>query len=108
VTWVPIGMHPLRQAMRQRKLGGYDVPEIDYGIRNLYQEMLEGGFTSVTVTPLDLFGYRLVCENPGTGRWWFFRGLNLISKVIPPGWMPLKFRERHAYALASVGRVAMR
>jgi hypothetical protein len=102
VSVVPNGMHPWRRVMRENKLGGYNIPEIDYGLTSLRAEILEAGFATARVIPLDLFGYRLVCAPPRSWTWRVFRGLNLLFKVLPNRWLSLAFRERHAYLLASV------
>jgi SAM-dependent methyltransferase len=108
VNCVPNGMHPWRRAMRENKLGGYNIPEIDYGMASLRAEMLEAGFATARVIPRDLFGYRLVCAPPRSLTWVFFRGLNLLFKIFPQRRLPLAFRERHAYILAVVARKAKR
>ena len=97
---VPNGMHPWRSAMRENKLGGYNIPEIDYGLTSLRDEMLEAGFAGARAVPLDLFGYRLVCAPPRSWSRRFFRELNLFFKIFPSYLLSLDFRERHAYLLA--------
>ena len=102
VNVVPNGMHSWRRATRENKLGGYNIPEIDYGLASLRAEMLEAGYATARVIPLDLFGYRLVCAPRRNLTWTFFRGLNLLFKIVPQRWLSLAFCERHAYLLASV------
>ncbi len=104
VNYVPNGMHPLRQMMREKKLGGYAIPEIDYGIKSLAEDMLEAGFVQPRVVLYDLFGYRLVLTPRDSLSWLAFRGLNLFFKLMPDLLLPLSFRERHAYILAIVAR----
>lgn len=102
VNFVPNGMQPLRQEMRERKLGGYNIPEIDYSIQSLGQDMQDAGFSNPRVVPLDLFAYRLVLTPPRTLAWWFYRLLNLLLKVLPQQSLSRGFCERHAYILAVV------
>ncbi len=106
VNCVPNGMQPLRRAMREKKLGGYNIPEIDYKVKTLGEEMLEAGFAEAEVVCLDLFGYRLVLTSRSSLTWALFRVLNLFFKVLPRRFLPLGFQERHAYILASVARKA--
>ena len=102
ISCVPNGQHPLRQKMREENLGGYNIPEIDYSIATLNQDMLEAGFVNVRVVPLDLFAYRLVLTPRQTLTWWLYRTLNLFFKLVPHRLLPINFRERLAYILVSV------
>lgn len=102
ISCVPNGRHPLRQLMREKKLGGYNIPEIDYSVETMCQDMRDAGFVNPRVVPWEPFGYRLVLTPPRTATWKSYRALNLLFKVIPQNLLPLSFRERHAYILSSV------
>jgi SAM-dependent methyltransferase len=104
VNCVPNGMQPFRQLMRSGKLGGYNIPEIDYDSARLKEDMREAGFERTRVVPLDLFGYRLVLTPRSSSSWYVFRALNLFFKLIPDRFLSLRFRERHAYVLSGVAR----
>lgn len=102
VNFVPNGMQPLRQEMRERKLGGYNIPEIDYSIQSLGQDMHDAGWINPRVLPLDLFAYRLVLPTSSMLERPFYRTLNLLFKILPQRFLSPAFGERHAYLLASV------
>ena len=59
ITGVPNGKHPYRRRFKQEKLGGYDVPEIDYDEKKLIKEFRMGEVNSVKIEGFNVFGYWL-------------------------------------------------
>jgi SAM-dependent methyltransferase len=103
ISYVPNGCHPLRDKMKQMKLGGYNIPEINYDRHLLEQEFKEIGATRITVLPHNLFIYLLLEKNNIL--------LNLLKKVfylgmqiVPLNFFPEDFCYRHAGSLIGIAR----
>jgi SAM-dependent methyltransferase len=96
---VPSGMHPLRRRQREQKLGGYDIPEIDYSDRLLEEELHAVGAGDVQIFPWNLFGYGSL-HGGLEGKVW--RAIQTAARGAPVSQRSWKFR--HAYSLIGVGR----
>jgi len=81
ISVVPSGMHPLRQRMRDERLFGYDVPEIDYTAETARREMLEAGASDAFVYPHNLFGY-LLWEGKGINKY-LRRSAHALAQMLP-------------------------
>ncbi len=57
ISLVPNGIQPLRGKMKENKLGGYNIPEVDYDAESLSSEMNTVEEGQVLVVPHDIFGY---------------------------------------------------
>jgi len=102
ITGVPNGVHPKRQAIKAKGLGGYKIPEIDYSVEKLRKELELAGFSKTDVIPWNLFGYLLPCCKNPISR--FFALMMGIFRVVPSALVPMKFRERHAYFLIAISQ----
>lgn len=96
VSAVPNGCHVLRREQREKGLGGYNIPEIDYTPEMIIHEMEQAGGCKVKVLPHDLFGYLKVKD----GSAWQLRTnriLYLLGQIPLPKLFPFRFVKRHAY-----------
>ncbi len=107
VSVVPSGVHPFRGRLKRERLGGYDIPEIDYSPAELIAEAESCGGREIAVFGHDLLGYLNVLPG-GRMRKLFFRGVYLVFQLIPSGLLKRSFRERHAYSLVCVARKVAR
>jgi SAM-dependent methyltransferase len=57
VTGIPNGKQPYRKRFKNEKLGGYDVPEIDYDCKSLISEFKHCSVRSIRVEGFNVFGY---------------------------------------------------
>lgn len=103
VSAVPNGEHVFRQEQRTLGLGGYIIPEIDYTVELLKEEMVRCGASSVNVLTHDLMGYRKIQQAQRLHK--------IIDLVIYFIWqiplcqaLPLTYRRRHAYWLIAIGK----
>ena len=104
VVYVPSGTHSRRALMREKKLGGYNIPEIDYTVKSMTDDLLESGFRNIKVYPVHLYSYLL---DTYTSR-------STMSKVCAISMYILfnkclyrllseNFKEKHAYTLIGIG-----
>lgn len=104
VCYVPSGVHVRRVLMREKKLGGYNIPEVDYSPQSLKEEMEEAGFKNVKVYPIQLFGYLLHIPPPqGFTKiccYLLYYIANYFYKILPDG-----FRIKHGYNLLAIGEI---
>lgn len=103
VAVVPSGVHPCRRRFKEEKLGGYDIPEIDYSPAALRAEAEKCGGSEVAVLPHNIMGY-LEALPAGPLRRRARRAVYLLFQLIPPGWLGRSFRERHAYSFICIAR----
>jgi SAM-dependent methyltransferase len=103
VSMVPNGSHPLREKMRRLKLGGYNIPEIDYNQHLMEREFNALGAKQVKILPHNLFVYLLI----GKKLLWidflhklFYFGAQVVPEVI----LPLDFCFHHAGSLIGIAR----
>jgi SAM-dependent methyltransferase len=103
VSFVPNGGHILRAQQRDRGLGGYIIPEIDYSVRLLRAEMIDCGAISVQVLPHDLFGYLKLRNQHGLRK--AYSGCLYYLMQLPMfQLLPMRFLEKHAYSLIAIAR----
>jgi SAM-dependent methyltransferase len=107
VSIVPSGFHPFREELRQRRLGGYDIPEIDYTPEMIRHEFERVGGADISILPNNLFGYLLTdTAYPAALR--ILRKLFFyIVQVVPASLMPRGFALRHAYSFIGIARKSL-
>lgn len=96
VSAVPNGCHVIRREQRERGLGGYRIPEIDYSKTQIEAEMRKCGAAVVKVLPHDLFGYLRIRDTRGIGK----LADDFRYYLFQAPWfqlMPASFLSRHAY-----------
>lgn len=104
VSIVPSGTHPLRQKMKQLKLGGYHIPEIDY-VPELMQGELRGiGGADARVLPHNIFGYFSIDPSTGPLMRLVHKIIFYFFQVMPFGWLPKGFAYRHSATLIGLAR----
>ena len=96
VSSVPNGCHLMRQEQRNKGLGGYNIPEIDYSGELIEKEMKNCGAVFVKVLPHDLFGY-LKIKNARGLKSPFYKLLYLFFQCPLFYLLPKSFLEKHAY-----------
>ncbi|MBF0280935.1 MAG: class I SAM-dependent methyltransferase, partial [SAR324 cluster bacterium] len=72
VSVVPCGQHFMREMMRNQRLGGYNIPEIDYSCSFHHEEFNQINLTSISTIPHNYFSFLSAHPFP------------LISKVLHP------------------------
>lgn len=103
VSIVPSGAHPLRAKMKDLKLGGYGIPEVDYSPSSIQKEFEKCGAKDVRVLPHNIFGYLLIDNSTGIKKilqklfFYFFQ-------LIPILFLPKNFAVRHAGTLIGIAR----
>lgn len=101
VSIVPAGFHPYRAEQRQRKWGGYDIPEVDYSPDMLASEMKRAGLGRVCVIPHNVAGYLLA--RPAEGWWQLVNRLGYLALQGLTPVLPESFKWRHAYSYVAIG-----
>jgi 2-polyprenyl-3-methyl-5-hydroxy-6-metoxy-1,4-benzoquinol methylase len=102
VNFVPNGEHLFRKKQKALQLGGYDIPEIDYSVESLKEEMLSCGASYAHVLPHDLMGSLKIREEKGFKKllnW----GLYIIWQTSFLQKLPMYFQRRHAFSLIGIG-----
>ncbi|RJQ43495.1 MAG: class I SAM-dependent methyltransferase [Nitrospiraceae bacterium] len=99
VSVVPNGKHPFRKKMKELHLGGYNIPEIDYNSRLMFDEMHQCGFKEITVLPHNLFSYLLMESHSLPRKFWYY-----MWQTIPTSILPQKFAFRHAGTLICIAQ----
>jgi SAM-dependent methyltransferase len=103
ISYVPNGSHPLRDKMKRMKLGGYNIPEIDYNQHLMGEEFRAIGAKEITVLPHNLFVYLLLEKNNlliDSLKKLIYLGM----QVVPWSFFPQDFCHRHAGSLIGIGR----
>ena len=103
VSIVPSGVHPLRQKMRQLKLGGYDIPEIDYDAFLIEKEFKQCGAKEMKIFPHNILGYFLI-DNKNLIISTFKRLVYYFFQIMPPFAMPPGFASKHASTLIGIAK----
>lgn len=80
---VPNGIHPLREKMKTEKLGGYNIPEIDYSPELMIEEMESVGARNTKIFPNNLFGYLLIEQDVPLLRKIFNKSIYYASQLMP-------------------------
>jgi SAM-dependent methyltransferase len=99
---VPNGIHPFRARQRAEKLGGYDVPEIDYDEQVATAEILKVGAINPVVFPANLFGYLTMKPTRNRVSSLANRTAFYAAQLIPPVRSRLTFK--HAGSLIITGK----
>lgn len=102
VSVVPSGVHPLREKMKTKKLGGYSIPEIDYSPELMIQEMKEVGAEDIKVLPHNLFGYLLIDNKVSFLTRIFNKSFYLFLQLLPEFMTRRAFK--HSFSLICIGR----
>lgn len=98
VSIVPSGAHPWRSAMKAQRLGGYDIPEIDYTRQRMEQEFADCGARNILILPHNIFSYRRMRPSLfNTALYYFFQ-------LIPEFFLPSSFLFRHAGTIVGIAR----
>lgn len=103
ISIVPAGTHPIRRKMKEKCLGGYGIPEIDYTPEFMENEMRQCGGKNISVLSHNIMGYRLIDDKKGISR-----TINLflyyIFQIIPVVFLPKSFAERHAMTFIGIAQ----
>lgn len=103
VSIVPAGTHPIRQKMKEKRLGGYGISEIDYTLELIENEMRQCGGKNILALSHNIMGYRLIDDKKG-----FLRLIDLflyyIFQIIPISFLPKSFAYRHAMTLIGIAQ----
>lgn len=103
ISIVPSGMHPIRQKMKEEKLGGYGIPEVDYTPEIMENEMRRCGGKDILVLPHNIMGYRAIDDKKGV-LILIDLFLYYIFQIIPAGFLPKWFAYRHAMTLIGIAK----
>jgi SAM-dependent methyltransferase len=103
VSYVPNGSHPLRRKMKRLKLGGYNIPEIDYNQHLMAEEFKAIGAQQVIILPHNLFLY-LIIEPHNLFIDSLRKLVYLGMQVAPWAFFPRDFAYRHAGSLIGIAR----
>lgn len=104
ISIVPSGVHLLRERMRRERLGGYDIPEIDYSPEIIRAEFEFSGAKNISVIPHNLFGY-LTIDNHYPGVEKFFRkSFYYLFQLLPKKLFTDKFLFRHSTTLIGIAQ----
>lgn len=101
---VPNGSHFWREHIRQHKLCGYDIPEIDYSVKLHEREFLEIGLQNIIALPWNYFGF---LEGTVEGKLqklmakMCFLSSNAVLPIVP---LPRTFKEKFAHGLLVMGQ----
>ena len=104
VSVVPCGQHIMRKLVREKGLGGYNVPEIDYSCSLHKTEFEHISLKSIRTIPHNYFSF--LAAHPSffvskIMRPIFFILGNLILPYIP---LPDNLKEKYAQSLIVIGR----
>jgi 2-polyprenyl-3-methyl-5-hydroxy-6-metoxy-1,4-benzoquinol methylase len=87
ISVVPSGVHRLRQLMKDKKLGGYNIPEIDYSEELMKKEFQQVGLSDIIILTHNFFGYFLFFNNPIAKLFYLFSQVvdynYFLSKLFP-------------------------
>lgn len=98
VSVIPSGKHPYREIQRSQKLGGYNIPEIDYTTELLEAEMFDCGAKEVIVLPHNIMGYLNL--KPTIVK----KGIYYLFQVLPQNLFKKSFLQKHAFSYITIGR----
>lgn len=104
ISIVPSGVHLLRERMRKERLGGYDIPEIDYSPEIISFEFKASGAKNISVIPHNLFNY-LIMDNDYPRMEKFFRkAFYYLFQFLPKILFTEKFLFRHSTTLVGIAQ----
>jgi SAM-dependent methyltransferase len=103
ISYVPNGSHPLRNKMRSMKLGGYNIPEIDYDQHLMEAEFKAIGAKDIIILPHNLCVY-LLMEKKNFWSDWLKKLVYLGMQIVPGAVLPRDFGYQHAGSLIGLGR----
>ncbi len=106
ISIVPSGVHPLREKMKKLKLGGYDIPEIDYNPFLMKKEFEQCGAKEVKILPHNILGYFLI-DNKNFIINTFERIIYYFFQIIPSSVMPFNFSLKHASTLIGIAKKSL-
>ncbi|MFH1066824.1 MAG: class I SAM-dependent methyltransferase [bacterium] len=103
VSVVPCGAHFMRKLIREKKLGGYNVPEMDYDCRLHREEFLQAGLTRVRCIPHNYFAFLHMHPHPFVSKI-LYPFLFLSSQVLSFLPMPGCLKQKAANTLIVLGQ----
>jgi SAM-dependent methyltransferase len=103
VSYVPNGSHPLRNKMKSMKLGGYNIPEIDYNQHLMKEEFAAIGAKQITILPHNLFIY-LLLEKNNLLIDSLKKLVYLCMQIVPLAFFSHDFCYRHVGSLIGIAR----
>jgi SAM-dependent methyltransferase len=103
ISMVPNGSHPLREKMKRAKLGGYNIPEIDYNHDLMQNEFETLGAKQITILPHNLFVY-LLMERKYIITDYLRKLFYLTMQIAPQVIFSRDFCFRHAGSLIGIAR----
>ncbi len=98
VSIVPSGIHPWRALMKEKNLGGYDIPEIDYNPELMMKELAQCGGRNIKVLPHNLGGYLRI--KPGL----IYKFIFYLLQLVPMSWLPARGAERHCGSFIGIAQ----
>jgi 2-polyprenyl-3-methyl-5-hydroxy-6-metoxy-1,4-benzoquinol methylase len=101
ITIVPNGACLMREDMKTEKLGGYNLPEIDYAPGSLLEEMSQAGLKEAVVIGHNIFNHLLLRK---TSSLPFRKLLYLALQSVPLSLLPDRFVFKHAGTLIGIAR----
>ena len=105
ITFVPNGNHPLRFRQKAEKLGGYNIPEIDYTI-GTFEKDIEGAELFLDkVEGFDLFGYVSILPEVSKSRIirLIIRSFYIIARLSEP-LIPSSIKKKHGFWVVFVAK----
>lgn len=104
ISIVPNGIHPLREKMKKNRLGGYNIPEIDYTPELVRQELQKFNPSMVEVLPHNLFRYFLLNKRDTCLLYCIKKFLYLALQILPASILPSKFAFQQAGTLIGIAQ----
>jgi SAM-dependent methyltransferase len=103
VSVVPCGHHFMRKTMREKGLGGYNIPEIDYSIRLHKEEFEQIGLNPIYAQPHSYFGFFSMSSNIISK--FIYYNLYLLGNIVIP-YLPINnnIKEKYASSLIIIGQ----
>lgn len=101
ISIVPSGIHHYRSRFKEERLGGYNIPEIDYSPVWLTEEAKNCGADRVIVLPHNIMGYLLYLPGNKMTRL-IYKIVYLFLQVIPMWFLKESFKQRHAYSFICI------
>lgn len=103
ISIVPSGVHVLRQKMRQKGLGGYFIPEIDYSPEIMTEEFEKCGGKEIQILPHNIFAY-LIFEDANKFVKLLKRAVYYFFQLVPIRFLPSAFVLKHTTGLIGIAQ----
>jgi SAM-dependent methyltransferase len=104
VSVVPCGLHIMRKMMKERELGGYRIPEIDYSIDSHIEEFEKACLNNIYADPHSYFDFLGSHPSKLISKC-FYPVLFILGNALIP-YLPINnnIKERFASTLVVIGR----